>query len=29
MDDLVNAADRLNGSLQLPVLVIVEPLTLT
>ena len=29
MDDLIHSAERLNGSLQLPVLVIVEPLTLT
>jgi len=29
MDDLVNSAERLNGSLQLPVLLIIEPLTLT
>lgn len=30
MDDLlVNSAERLNGSLQLPVMVIIEPLTLT
>jgi DNA-binding NarL/FixJ family response regulator len=29
MDDIVNATERLNGSLQLPVLVIIEPLTLT
>jgi DNA-binding NarL/FixJ family response regulator len=28
-DDLVNATERLNGSLQLPVLLIIEPLTLT
>src|SRR6266404_1622200 len=29
MDDLVNSTERLNGSLQLPVLLIIEPLTLT
>jgi DNA-binding NarL/FixJ family response regulator len=29
MDDLINAAERLNGSLQSPVLVIIEPRTLT
>lgn len=29
MDDLINSVERLNGSLQLPVLVIIEPLTLT
>jgi DNA-binding NarL/FixJ family response regulator len=29
MDDLINYAERPNGSLQLPVLVIIEPLTLT
>ncbi len=29
MDDLVNSAERLNGSLHPPVLVIIEPLTLT
>jgi DNA-binding NarL/FixJ family response regulator len=29
MDDLTHAVERLNGSLQLPVVVIVEPLTLT
>ena len=29
MDDLVNSAERLNGSPQLPVLLIIEPLTLT
>lgn len=29
MDDIVNSTERLNGSLQLPVLVIIEPLTLT
>jgi DNA-binding NarL/FixJ family response regulator len=29
MDDLLNAAERFNGSAQLPVLVIIEPLTLT
>ena len=29
MDDLIHSAERLNGSLQLPVLVIIEPLTLT
>ena len=28
MDDLVNSAERFNGSLQLPVLIIIEPLTL-
>jgi DNA-binding NarL/FixJ family response regulator len=29
MDDLIHSIERLNGSLQLPVLVIIEPLTLT
>jgi DNA-binding NarL/FixJ family response regulator len=29
MDDLINSVERLNGALQLPVLVIIEPLTLT
>ncbi len=29
MDDIVNSVERLNGSLQLPVLLIIEPLTLT
>jgi DNA-binding NarL/FixJ family response regulator len=29
MDDLVNSTERLNGSLQQPVLLIIEPLTLT
>jgi DNA-binding NarL/FixJ family response regulator len=29
MDDVVNSVERLNGSPQLPVLVIIEPLTLT
>jgi DNA-binding NarL/FixJ family response regulator len=29
MDDLINSVERLNGSPQLPVLVIIEPLTLT
>jgi DNA-binding NarL/FixJ family response regulator len=29
MDDLVNSAERPNGSLHLPVMVIIEPLTLT
>lgn len=29
MDDIVNAAERFAGSLQLPALVIIEPLTLT
>jgi DNA-binding NarL/FixJ family response regulator len=29
MDDLVNATERFNGSLQQPVLLIIEPLTLT
>jgi DNA-binding NarL/FixJ family response regulator len=29
MDDVVNSTERLNGSLQLPVLLIIEPLTLT
>ena len=29
MDDLINSVERLNGSLHLPVLVIIEPLTLT
>src|SRR5262245_53290118 len=29
MHDLVNSAERLNESLQLPVLVLIEPLTLT
>ena len=29
MDDIVNSAERLDGSLQLPALVLIEPLTLT
>jgi DNA-binding NarL/FixJ family response regulator len=29
MDDIVNSVERLNGSLQQPVLLIIEPLTLT
>jgi DNA-binding NarL/FixJ family response regulator len=29
MDDIVNSAERLDGSLQLPVMVLIEPLTLT
>jgi hypothetical protein len=29
MDDLVNSTERFNGSLQQPVLLIIEPLTLT
>jgi hypothetical protein len=29
MDDMVNSAERLGGSLQLPALVLIEPLTLT